>query len=53
MYKSIPLLTELASYVQQHLAFAEALQDIEDTILQQKTSPKSWSVLECVQHLNL
>lgn len=51
--KTETLLTELTELVSQHREFAEQLQHRTDTELNQRKHPASWSVLECLEHLNL
>lgn len=53
IYKTQELLLELRNYVQSHINFVISLKAIEEEVLQQKKTAKSWSVLECLEHLNL
>ncbi len=47
------LLTELKAKVNSHIEEAKLLLTLSNDELQYKTSPKSWSVIECIEHLNL
>lgn len=47
------LLDELISTTQSHLNRAIELHEMEDDTLNWKASQDSWSVLECLEHLNL
>ena len=51
--KSKELLSELYSLVNSHIEYAKYLKTINEEELQKKPSNKSWSALECVEHLNL
>lgn len=51
--KTEVLLIELTTLVTQHRQFAEALQNRTDDELNYRKQPASWSVLECLEHLNL
>ena len=53
VFKVTDLLTELEQYVTAHIEYAEALQKESEAKLQSKKNEKSWSVLECLEHLNL
>lgn len=47
------LIVELKNYVHQHTLFSKSLLEFSDKKLQFKSNQKSWSVLECLEHLNL
>ena len=47
------LLNELIELTQEHLAFAESLLLKTDAELNKRLTNESWSVLECLEHLNL
>ena len=51
--KSETLISELAEITSQNINFAEALKTKSDIQLNWKESPESWSILECLEHLNL
>lgn len=51
--KTEALLTELTEFVTQHRQFAEQLRHRTDAELNYRKQPASWSVLECLEHLNL
>lgn len=53
IFKSDDLLTELAKLVQDHIIFSKLLLELPENGLQFKINTKSWSVLECLEHLNL
>lgn len=46
------LLNELIELTQEHLAFAESLLLKSDAELNKRLTNESWSVLECLEHLN-
>ncbi|MBA5793563.1 DinB family protein [Flavobacterium sp. xlx-214] len=46
------LLNELKELTLAHISFAENLKSINLTILNQRLTPDSWSILECLEHLN-
>lgn len=46
------LINELIELTQEHLAFAESLLLKTDTELNKRLTNESWSVLECLKHLN-
>lgn len=50
---STALINELVERVDSHLEYAKSLKDIPDEKLNWKLEPTSWSVLECIEHLNL
>lgn len=47
------LLTELTQYVNQHLEYGNLLKNKSESSLNQRSNEKSWSALECLEHLNL
>ncbi|WCM43414.1 DinB family protein [Flavobacterium sp. CBA20B-1] len=47
------LLHELINLMHEHLAFAENLLLVTDAELNKRLTNESWSVLECLEHLNL
>lgn len=47
------LLNELIELMHEHLAFAESLLLKTDVELNKRLTNESWSVLECLEHLNL
>ena len=51
--QSETLTLDLIETTRQHLSFAELLKLKTDKELNWKESSKSWSVLECLEHLNL
>lgn len=53
VFNSHELLLELEEFVNSHIKFAVSLKDIAEAELQYKTSENVWSVLECIEHLNL
>ncbi len=53
IFKSEELISELKEQVTNHIAFAESLKKLSEKELQQKRTDKSWSALECIEHLNL
>ena len=53
IFKSDELLTELKTLVQTHITFSKSLLEISEKQLQSKLNKDSWSVLECLEHLNL
>ncbi len=50
--KTIDLILGLKNTVHQHIDFAQQLQTLSDTELNWRTDKESWSVLECLEHLN-
>jgi hypothetical protein len=53
IFNSDELLNELKKHVQNHIDFSKSLLEISEKILQHKPITTSWSVLECLEHLNL
>lgn len=51
-FKSEHLISELVELTRQNLNVAENLSQMKVEILNAKTSPDSWSALECIEHLN-
>lgn len=47
------LLSDLKQYVVAHITFVEDLYELPETVLQKKIDDNTWSVLECLEHLNL
>ena len=47
------LIAELHGVILQHIRFAERLNMKTDLELNWKESPESWSIMECLEHLNL
>lgn len=52
IYNSIEVLEELIKYTTKHIAYAKQLLKVSDEELQFKRTQKTWSVLECLEHLN-
>ncbi|WP_435263537.1 DinB family protein [Tenacibaculum sp. nBUS_03] len=46
------LLAELEEMTNAHIQYAKSLQEVSDEKLQWRSSKKSWSILECLEHLN-
>ncbi|WP_299161710.1 DinB family protein [uncultured Tenacibaculum sp.] len=53
VFKVAELITELKQYVTSHIEFVESLKNEAEDKLQERDNSKSWSVLECLEHLNL
>ena len=53
IFKKEELLSELKQYVISHINYAESLKKILESKLQKKQNDSSWSILECLEHLNL
>lgn len=51
--KSETLISELIETTRQNLNFAETLKAKSNSQLNWKENPQSWSILECLEHLNL
>lgn len=51
--KSETLIAELTEMTKQHISFAAALKEKSDIQLNWKVNQESWSILECLEHLNL
>lgn len=52
IYNSTEVLDKLVEFTTQHITYAKQLLEVSDEKLQFKRSSKSWSVLECLEHLN-
>jgi len=52
-FNSHQLILELKTYVSAHISFTEKLKNVSENELQAKKDTTSWSVLECIEHLNL
>ncbi|CAM1363905.1 conserved hypothetical protein [Tenacibaculum sediminilitoris] len=52
IFKTEELLEELKQYVNSHIHFAESLDTYSEIDLQKKKEVKSWSIIECLEHLN-
>lgn len=50
---ALQLLSELTTTTQQHIQYVETLLQKTDQELNHRKSENSWSILECVKHLNL
>ncbi len=50
--KAVELLDELIQYVNCHIEFVESLKRFSERDLQKKIDNKSWSVIECLEHIN-
>ncbi len=46
------LIQELVTYTQAHLNYVVFLQSLPEDVLNTRLSEESWSVLECIEHLN-
>jgi hypothetical protein len=53
IYNSKDIISGLIIMTTSHLNYAKQLLEIPEDKLQFKQSPKSWSALECLEHLNL
>lgn len=53
VFNSSDLLITLEAYVSSHIKFVEELKELAESDLQRKQDKESWSVLECIEHLNL
>ncbi|PKH50753.1 hypothetical protein CXF68_08645 [Tenacibaculum sp. Bg11-29] len=53
VFKTEELLSALKEYVINHIDYAKSLKNISEAALQKKQDGTSWSVLECLEHLNL
>ncbi|WGH76562.1 DinB family protein [Tenacibaculum tangerinum] len=52
IFKTKVLLEELKRYVNSHIQFVASLNEFSEIDLQKKEDEKSWSVIECLEHLN-
>jgi TusA-related sulfurtransferase len=50
---TLALLEDLQDRTQKSAALINVLQKLEESTLQHKLNPNTWSVLECIAHLNL
>ncbi|WP_237274854.1 DinB family protein [Tenacibaculum ovolyticum] len=53
VFKTEELLLVLKEYVINHIDYANSLKNFSEGALQKKQDDISWSVLECLEHLNL
>ena len=53
VFKTEQLIEELKQYVNSHIQFVQSLNELSEDDLQRKKDVKSWSVVECLEHLNL
>ena len=53
IFNSATLLSELKEIVNEHIALSKQLLEEKEEKLQWRVHEKSWSVLECLEHLNL
>jgi hypothetical protein len=53
VHNSKDIISGLVIMTTSHLNYAKQLLEISEEKLQFKQSPKSWSVLECLEHLNM
>lgn len=53
IFKSEELISELKEQVNKHIAFVESIKKHSEKDLQVKINQKSWSAIECIEHLNL
>lgn len=51
--KTIELISELKGITNQNISFAQKLYNLSDEELNWRNNSKSWSVLECLEHLNI
>ena len=47
------LLQNLIEQTRSHLNYVISLQDVNEDALNQRLQQDSWSILECIEHLNL
>ena len=52
IYNSTEVLERLIIYTTEHIAYGKQLLEVSDEELQFKRTQNSWSVLECLEHLN-
>ena len=52
-YKTEDLIASLIGNVEAHIAEAEKFNQLSEEKLNWKVNPDSWSILECLEHLNL
>ncbi|AZJ36429.1 DinB family protein [Tenacibaculum singaporense] len=53
VFKTEQLIEELKQYVNSHIKFVQSLNELSEDDLQRKKDMKSWSVVECLEHLNM
>ena len=53
IFNSIDLIITLKEYVLSHTKFIEELKAFSEEDLQRNSNKESWSILECLEHLNL
>jgi len=53
IYNSTTVISDLAQMTSNHINYGRQLLDISEDKLQFKQSSSSWSVLECLEHLNM
>lgn len=51
--KTTDLISELKTITYQHIDFAQQLYELPDAVLNWRNDVQSWSVLECLEHLNI
>lgn len=52
IFNTNQLIDELKKYTEHHIAFSRSILELTEETLQFKNNAKSWSVLECLEHLN-
>lgn len=52
-FNSNQLISELKTTVTAHINYVETLKQVPENELKKKPNEKSWSVLDCLEHLNL
>ncbi len=52
IYNSEEIITDLIIMTNSHISYAAQLLEVSEDKLQYKQTSKSWSVLECLEHLN-
>jgi len=52
-YQVDKVIQELQDFIHAHRQYIQTLQSYNDTLLNQRLHEESWSVLECVEHINL
>ncbi len=52
-FNSTTLLSDLTAIVNEHISYAKQLLELKEEKLQWRAQENSWSVLECLEHLNL
>lgn len=51
--KTIDLISELKEITLQNIDFAQKLYDLSNEKINWRNDPRSWSILECLEHLNI